>query len=101
MILFACIDILILLICLFGVCVAYRLWVTLGSKGMTTWFLGAMVYSVGLRVLSLMADIDVQWGLLDYTRVFALPLYLFLVIGMVGILNEVTKKMKGNGKKKK
>lgn len=96
-----CIDILTILVCIYGFYITFKLWCLMGKTGMITWLLWAMLYAVGLRCLSLFADMEsVNFKLLEYTRSYAIPLYIFLVMGVWGIYKQVNKKFHGNGKKK-
>lgn len=91
---FLFIDILILFIIMASLFYAFKLWVLLGRHGLVTWLVLAMVYAIPLRSLSLCADIGMSGALFNYTRILALPLYIFLLLGFWGLFQQVDRKLK-------
>lgn len=92
------ISILILLTCIIGLYVSFRLWLLLGKQGITTLFMFAFLYAIGLRTLSLLGDLGYNGGMMNWTRQLSFPMYVLLVMGVWGIHWQVREKLKGNGK---
>lgn len=88
------IDCLILLTCIAAAYFSYRLWLMLGRHGITSWLTLAMVNAIFLRIVSLLSDCGEDWGFISYTRVLAFPMYLFLLLGLWGLLKQVSDKLK-------
>ncbi len=91
------ISIVVLCICVVGVYVSYRLWKLLGKQGITTFFMLAFLYAIGLRTLSLLGDLGYNDGLMAWTRPLSLPMYLLFVLGVWGLYWQVRQKLLGNG----
>jgi hypothetical protein len=66
----------------------------LGRHGLTSWLTLAMVYAIFLRIVSLLSDCGEDWGFISYTRVLAFPMYIFLLLGLWGLLKQVSDKLK-------
>jgi hypothetical protein len=90
-------DILILIVCIVALYVAFRLWSLLGRKGITSWFMLAMIYAILLRTLSLLTDCGVTTGILTATKVLAFPMYVLLALGLWCLYRQVDEKLSGNG----
>ena len=93
-------DIVCIGLAIVGFYFSYRLWSSLGRHGITGWLMLAMTYSVFLRFVSIFKDFNLNWKWLDYSRTIALPLYLFLAIGLCGLYSQVRNKLTGNGHNK-
>jgi hypothetical protein len=87
-------DFIILAICILAAWVTYCLWCMLGKRGLVTWLVYAMGYAILLRLLSVLSDAGYSWGIVSYTRVLALPMYLFLLLGLWGMYQQVASKLK-------
>jgi hypothetical protein len=83
-------DFLILFICMISTYFSYRLWVLLGRRGLTVWFMYGMIYSVILRLTSIASDAGLRSVITEYTRVTAAPMYIFLLLGLVGLYRQVS-----------
>jgi hypothetical protein len=88
------ISILVLVVCCFGFYVSYRLWAMLGKKGITSWFMLAFLWAIGLRTLSLLGDLGYHGGFMDWTRPLSAPMYGMLVLGLFGLYRQVRKAFK-------
>jgi hypothetical protein len=89
MTLFIIADIVIIIVCVIGFFLAYRVWCIMGKRGITSWFMLAMLYAVILRTFSLLSDMDVIHDFADYSKAMALPLYILLLMGLWGIYRQI------------
>jgi hypothetical protein len=88
------ISICVLIACALGFIVSFRLWSLLGKSGITSWFMLAFTYAIGLRTLSLLGDLGYGGGMMDYTRPLSFPMYVMFVLGVAGLLRQVRKAMR-------
>jgi hypothetical protein len=91
------ISCLVLLTCFCGLYVSFRLWCLLGRQGITSWFMLAFLYAIGLRTLSLLGDLGYNDGMMQWTRPLSFPMYVLFVLGAWGLHWQVREKLVGNG----